>query len=131
MKPAQIPVAAPRKSGSRIKPFLKSALSHVREWGENYIQIPVIVGLLLGSIWFFKYLTQRSPVENPGAIVGWLINALGVCIVASLTGLSQRFLYGFTSKLKSPPDFSHLILDSCVTSYLLLLWSVLIFGLLR
>lgn len=114
-----------------MKPFIKAIGNHLHFWGENYIQIPVITGLLFASIGLFEFLTGRSPIEAPGAIVGWIIQALGCCVVASLTGMTQRFLFGYTSKLKTPPPFKFLCLDSAITCFLLALWSVLIFGLIR
>jgi hypothetical protein len=49
--------------------------------------------------------------------------------VASLTGLTQQFLFGYQHK--KYPSIASGIIDSCVTCFLLLLWSVLIFGLIR
>jgi hypothetical protein len=114
-----------------MKSFLKSAMSHIHEWGEQYIAIPVTVFWLFGTIWLINVLTGRQPLESVDSVVGWQVQALGICIAASLTGLIQRFLIGYLSRLTDPPQFRYLLIDVCVTCFLLLLCNVLIFGLIR
>ena len=113
-----------------MKQILKYIVGHVRYWGENYVILPLVVVALIASIGLFNFLTGRSPLEDVGAIVGWLIQALGVCVVASLTGLTQYFLYGYRSNI-TPCKLSDDIYDASITSFLLVLWSVIIFGLIR
>ena len=104
---------------------------HIHYWGENYLILPLMVAFLVGTVLLFNVLTGREPLEDVGAIVGWQINALGICIVVSLTGLTQRFLVGYTARLNNPPQFRNLCLDAAITCFLLSLFSVLIFGLIR
>ncbi len=113
--------------------IINHILKHIMFWGETFIALPIIIALLVGSIELFNFLTGRSPLEDAGAIVGWLLNAVGVCVVVSLTGLVQYFLFGYRTHIHTEtlPDLKDDIFDSCVTSFLLLLFSVLVFGLIR
>lgn len=110
--------------------FLRYLKNHVFYWGENYVLLPFVVSGLFAAILLVNVLTGRAPMEDAGAIVGWLMQALGICIVVSLTGFTQHFLFGYRSSSPHPSlvDEAH---DSCVTCFLLLLFSVLVFGLIR
>jgi len=110
--------------------MISKILTHVRYWGETYIAGPLVLGLLILSAWIVGRLTGRDSVEDIGAIVGTLIDAVRLVIVVILAGLTQYFLFGYRSNRPSPAlaDDIH---DSCVTCFLLLLWSVLLFGLIR
>lgn len=111
--------------------MIAKILQHVRYWGETYIAGPIVIGLLVLSAWFVGLLTGREVVENPGAIVGTLIDAVRIVIVCMMAGIAQHFLYGYRSTLRPHPQLSDDIYDACVTSFLLLLFSVLLFGLIR
>ncbi len=110
--------------------LLRALWTHVRYWGELYIAGPIVIGLLWLSIVWVNYFTHREVQDDVGAIVGWLLNAIGVVVVVMLAGLTQHFLYGYRSKTQ-PPALADDIFDACVTSFLLLLWSVIVFGLIR
>ena len=112
---------------------LRAIADHLLYWGESYIVTPFILLLLWGSVRLVNSLTGRAPMEDAEAIVGWLMQACGICVVLILTGLTQRFLYGYRAHHRgtTPPPLADDVHDSCVTSFLLLLFSVLIFGLIR
>lgn len=112
--------------------IFRSVLSHVLWWGETYVALPVVLGMLLAGVWLVNVLTGRAPLEDAGAVVGWLLNAVGVCVVVSLAGLVQYFLFGYRARHDAGvPPLKDDIHDSCVTCFLLLLFAVLIFGLIR
>jgi hypothetical protein len=113
-----------------MKNLIKTVWNHVCFWSENYIIIPLYLLAIVSSACLFKLATGYSSTEDIGAIVGWLTQSLGVVLVMSLTGFCQYLLYGYRNKDNKGP-LSGDIHDSCVTSFLLVLFSVLVFGLLK
>lgn len=109
---------------------MKTLWRHLRYWGENYILLPFfLAALVLGTLWV-NTLTGRASAEDIGAVVGSLITAVQVCVVITLTGFAQHFLFGYRSQAASCAlaDDVH---DSCVTCFLLLLFSTAVFGWIR
>lgn len=109
---------------------MKTLWQHLRYWGENYVIVPfVVILLIVGTLWV-NHLTGRESAEDIGAVVGSLIVAMQMCVVITLTGLTQHFLFGYRSKDPSCSlaDDLH---DSCVTCFLLLLFSAAVFGWIR
>jgi len=113
-----------------FRSFLRWLAAHVSWWKENYFLLPASILALSGSSYLVLALTGYRPRVDVEAISGWCSQAVGVAIVVSLAGLTQQFLYGYRSNGPSP-SLGDDIHDSCVTSFLLLLFSVLVFGLLR
>lgn len=111
--------------------MIAKILQHVRYWGETYIAGPIVVALLILSAWLVGLLTGRDAVEDIGAIVGTLIDAVRLVVVIIMAGLTQHFLFGYRSNDQPYPPIGDDIHDSCVTCFLLLLYSVLLFGLIR
>lgn len=109
---------------------MKWLRQHVSYWGENYFALPLVVAALVASIVLVNWLTGRAPMDDVGAIVGCLVDALRLCVILTLTGLAQHFLYGYRGG-NPRAMLADDVLDSCVTCFLLLLFSVLIFGLIR
>lgn len=113
-----------------MKKLMQFLAAHVWYWGESYVQLPlVMIGLLL-SIVLVGLATGRPVLEDVGSLVGWLLQSVGVAVVASLAGLTQHFLFGYRSNSPAP-TLADDIHDSCVTCFLLLLYSALVFGLVR
>ena len=115
-----------------IRSRIESAHKHMLFWGENYILFPLVLALLVGATWFVGILTGRSPLEDVSAIVGTLIDAARLCVAVTMTGLVQRYIYGFRALSTDPKaKLSLIIHDTCVSSFLLLLFVVVLFGLIR
>ncbi|MEO6055083.1 MAG: hypothetical protein ABIP97_13830 [Chthoniobacterales bacterium] len=112
-----------------MKCHLKKLYGYLHYWGESYIMLPVIVGLLVGAVFLIRFCTGRSSLEDVGAISGWGLQAIGICITASLVGMTQRFLFGYRSKQDCL--LSDDIYDACITFGLLFLFLPFVFGLLH
>ena len=110
-----------------MKKIFLSIQKHLLFWGENYIALPLIIALLIGSIYGVNFLTGRPVVEDVGAIVGMLINGIGIALSATLVGLIQQYNFGYRSHTTNPKlcDDIH---DSVVTLLLFALFSYRIFN---
>ena len=90
--------------------------------------MPIGVLALLSAAMLFKNITGYSSTNDVDSIIGWIINALGAVIVICLTGFTQYFMYGYRNLNGSITKLSDDIFDACVTSFLLVLFSVIVFG---
>ncbi|MEO8205315.1 MAG: hypothetical protein ABI615_03985 [Chthoniobacterales bacterium] len=112
-----------------MKKRLKDLYDYLNYWGESYFMLPVMVLLLIGGVFLIYFCTGRSSLEDVGAIAGWFLQAIGICIAASLVGMTQRFLFGYRSKAGCP--MADDIYDACITFALLLLFLPFVFGMFR
>lgn len=109
---------------------MKALWQHLQYWGENYLVAPGFVLTLLGGTLLVNHLTGRESAEDIGALVGSLITAVQLCVVLALTGFAQHFLFGYRGN-SAAPALSDDIHDSCVTAFLLSLFSAVAFGWVR
>jgi hypothetical protein len=110
-----------------MKKILQSIHKHLLFWGENYIALPLILIFLVLSIYGVNFLTGRPVVDDIGAVVGMLINAVGIALSATLAGLLQHYLFGYRSN-KSTATIWDDIHDSVITLLLLALFCYRIFN---
>ena len=103
---------------------------HIQYWAENYVLLPIVLLALVSAAFLVNRLTGRENVEDIGAIVGSLIEGVRIGVVICLAAAAQHILYGYRGDCYGPP-LKDDIFDACVTSFLLLLFSVLVFGLIR
>lgn len=80
-----------------------------------------IVLLCLAAIHFVVHLTGRAVIDDPGAIVGWLFNAIKIVLALVLTGQAQQHLFGYRSNGENP-SLSDDLHDSTVCFALLSLF---------
>lgn len=105
--------------------IIKTIVDHVKYWGELYFFAPISIALVYLSILGVNFVTGRQVLEDPASIVGWLYNLCGCVIVMVATGFAQNKLYGYRSKVAGA-KLSDDIYDGLVTSFLLLLFSYLV-----
>jgi hypothetical protein len=98
---------------------LVSIKDHTFKWGESYFGIPAALLSILLALHYYRYLNNGRPsTDQPDAIVGYAMNALGIMVVAGLSGFIK-------AKLFDP--IKNELLETCATAFLLLLFSYLMF----
>jgi len=113
---------------------IRKFLAHILYHRESYL-IPagVLVLLVLAARWV-AHITGRAVVDDPGVIVGYLLNGVGIALVLLLTGITQEHFFGYRSKGRDPNQPTPLaddIYDACITTFLLSFFAALVFSLLR
>jgi hypothetical protein len=125
----------------KILAWLKAHASRHR---ELYLWVPLALALLVGAIHFVQGLSGRAVVDDPGAIVGWLYNAIAAVLVVTLAGQTKPHLFDDidTSELlnrffspesafKGPAAalliLGRILIDSCETVFLLCFFAWLVF----
>lgn len=118
---------------------MNTFFKHLQRWREFYFVPFLTIALCVAALHLVRYLTGRPSVDDPGVIVAFCYNGIGIGMVLLFTGLSQDMFFGF--RAERPPQnqspaaphftvpFRDDVFDACVTAFLLILWSVLIFSL--
>ena len=113
---------------------MKQLLRHIARHRELYLLPLAGIALCIGAIYFVHWLTGRPVVDDPGVMVGYAYNAIGISVVLALTGFTQQLFFGFRGDLRASggnPAFRDDVYDALVTLCLLFLHSSLVFSLWR
>jgi len=109
---------------------LRKFLSHLLRNRELYLFPLVGIAALVAALNGVSLLTGRAVIDDPGAIVGYLYNALGVLVLVALVGATQEHLFGFRvrndERATMIPRLLDDIFDSCVSAFLFLLFAALL-----
>lgn len=89
---------------------------HILNWKESYLYIPISICILLGSLYFYRFLTGRSSIEDVNSIVGYSLNFINIVLAGAATGLIKIALFTDLSdqETKALP-FWRVYLDSLET----------------
>lgn len=114
---------------------MKTFLAHLKYWGEIYKAAPIVIFLLIASTWIINRYLGTDSAEDIGSIVGSNIELVRFVLLVIVATLTQRFAYGYEVdadiKRDGRPSTASKVIDSCVTSFLLLLLSAIVFGWLK
>jgi len=110
-----------------ITKIFLSIQKHILFWGENYIGLPFIIALLIGAIYGVNFFTGRPITDDLGAIVGMMVNAIGIAITGTMVGLLQQFNFGYRSH-KPNSKLCDDLHDSIIALLLFALFSYRIFS---
>lgn len=114
--------------------LLRKFLAHASYHREIYIIPGSLVLLLVIAARWVAYITGRAVVDDPGVIVGYLLNGAGIVLVLIFTGITQEHFFGYRSKGREPGQPVPLLddlYDACITLFLLSFFGALVFSLLR
>lgn len=73
-------------------PALSAFVTHLKRFREIYLFPLVGIFALYWSIRLVNHLTGRAVVDDPGAIIGGLYNAILVLVALAITGAVQGFI---------------------------------------
>ena len=119
--------------GSFIGSILASFARGVLYWKESTIILPlvlIVVGLICLVVLIF---TGRQLLNDVGSLVDTGFTFIRLGCICALTGGTQKALFGYRTEAggdgseAKQPKLSDDIHDSCVTAFLLLLFSAVVF----
>jgi hypothetical protein len=105
-------------------------LRHLLRNRELYAWPLAGIAVLVASLHGVTLLTGRAVIDDPGAIIGFLYNALGILVLVILVGATQEHLFGFrvrnSERATMIPRLRNDIYDSCVSAFLFILFAWLL-----
>ncbi len=114
-----------------MKHLLRRFFAHTSFHRELYYLPLVVLGFCLAAIYFVNWVTGRPVADDPGILVGYAFNAIGVSIVLPRDFDDTADVKPAPGAEKPNPKFLDDVFDAWVTLCLLVLYSVLVFSLLR
>lgn len=93
---------------------LRRIWAHMKQYRETYLFPFIGIGILYISIRLVNRLTGRAVVDDPGAIIGGLYNAVLIQFAIMIVGSIQGFLIPDVNESKPAVSWpKHLIDVSC------------------
>lgn len=120
--------------------FLSRLFAHTARHRELYYLPLVVIAVCVLGLYFVNWITGRPVADDPGVIVGYLYQAVGIAIVLALTGFTQQLFFGYRGDEPPKGDdgqpagnvpIQDDIYDAVITLCVLCLYSSLVFSLWR
>lgn len=121
LKAYVVSTSALSKAGSVVETVLLDIIDHIKYFKEYYVWPIVSAALVMVSIYGAMHLTGRAVIDDPGAIVGYMYNFVGLMAAAIFTvSIDNHLFHDLKVKEWATATLGEKILDTVKTLIVLI-----------